>query len=118
MEKLKVEIIKRELNGNIYTFICETWETSKAWGHRVTMFLNNYEHTTQKIIYQNRTWEKFKYQSCIHKCINQIIAEDSTLLIEGYKKEHHKQRITQQQKDDIINNSKIIQELRELKATL
>lgn len=113
-----MEIIKRELNDNIYTFVCETWETSRAWGHRVSMFLNNYEYTTQKITYYNRTWERFTYQSCVHKCINQVIAEESECLINGYKKEHNKKRMTQQQKADIINNSKIIQELRELKATL
>ena len=113
-----MEIIKRELNDNIYTFVCETWETSRAWGHRVTMFRNNTEYTTQKVTYQNRTWECYRYQTCIYKCINQVISEESACLINGYKKEHNKQRMTQQQKDNIINDSKIIQELRELKATL
>ena len=113
-----MEIIKRTINNNTYTFVCETWETSRAWGHRVSMFLNNYEYTTQKITYYNRTWESYKYRTCIYKCINQVIEDESEHLLNGYKKEQNKQRLNKQQKADILNNSKIIQELKELKASL
>lgn len=113
-----MEIIKRELNNNTYTFVCETWETSRAWGHRVTMFRNNTEYTTQKITYYNRTWERFTYQSCIHKCINHVIDKEEIEIINDYKTTHNIQRLAQAKKDEITNDSKIIKELKELKATL
>lgn len=113
-----MEIIKREIKYKTYTFVCETWETSKEWGHEVTMFRNNTEYTTQTITYQNRTWESYKYQTCIYKCINQVIAEEVRNRLAEYKRTHNKKRLTQQQREDIINDCMIIQELRELKATL
>ena len=113
-----MEIIKRELNDNTYTFICETWETSRAWGHRVTMFRNNIEYTTQKITYQNRTWECYRYQTCIFACINQVIEEETQYRLDEYKRTHDKKRLTQQQKDDILKDCKLLQELKQLKGML
>lgn len=113
-----MEIIKRELNDNTYTFICETWETSRAWGHRVTMFRNNIEYTTQKITYQNRTWECYRYQTCILKCVNTIIDEESEHFIQLYKNDFNRKRLTQKEKELIINNNALIEELKELKTTL
>ena len=113
-----MEIIKKELNNNTYTFVCETWETSRAWGHRVTMFRNNTEYTTQKITYYNRTWESFTYQTCIYKCINQVIDEENIYILDEYKRTHDKKRLTQQQKDDILKDCKLLQELKQLKGIL
>lgn len=113
-----MEIIKRTINDNIYTFVCETWETSRTWGHKVTMFRNNIEYTTQRITYQNRTWESYPFKSCILKCINYVIDEEEIDIINDYKETNNIQRLTQDKKDEITNNSKVIKELKELKATL
>ena len=113
-----MEIIKRELNNNNYTFVCETWETSKAWGHRVTMFRNNTEYTTQKIRYYNRTWESYRYRTCVFKCIDTIIEEESEHFIQLYKNDFNRKRLTQKEKNLIINNNALIEELKELRATL
>lgn len=113
-----MEIIKRTINNNNYTFICETWETSRAWGHKVTLFRNDSEYTTQKITYYNRTWESYRYQTCIFKCIEAIIDEEFTYLIDTYKENTNRQRLSQKEKDEIKNNSFIIRELKDLKDSL
>lgn len=113
-----MEIIKRTINNNNYTFVCETWETSRARGHKVAMFRNDAEYTTQKIRYYNRTWESYKYRTCISKCINAMIEEESKHMINTYKEIHNRKRLSQKEKDSIINTSELIKELNELKKTL
>lgn len=113
-----MEIIKKTINNNKYTFVCETWETSRAWGHKVTMFRNDSEYTTQKVTYYNRTWESYLYQSCILKCVNTVIEEESKHFIQLYKNDFNRKRLTQNEKDLIINNNALIEELKELKKTL
>lgn len=113
-----MEIIKKIINNNTYTFVCETWTTARAWEHKVTLFRNNTEYTTQKITYYNRTWECYEYQSCMLKCVNSIIDEEKEFIFNEYKRANNKKRLTQEQKDELTNNSKIIQELKELKKAL
>lgn len=113
-----MEIIKRTINNNNYTFVCETWETSRAWGHKVTLFRNDAEYTTQKVTYYNRTWESYKYQTCIFKCIETIIDEEFKYLIDTYKENTNRQRLSQTEKDEIKRNSVIIRELKDLKDSL
>ena len=113
-----MEIIKKTINNNRYTFICETWETSRAWGHKVTVFRNDTEYTTQKITYYNRTWESYQYQTCIFKCIEAIIEEETQYLIDTYKEVNNRKRVSQKEKDKLINDSIIIRELKELKESL
>lgn len=113
-----MEIIKKIINNNTYTFVCETWTTARAWGHSVTMFRNNIEYTFRQIRYYNRTWESYEYQSCMLKCVNSIIDEEKEFIFNEYKQKHNKKRLTQEQKDELTNNSKIIQELKELKKAL
>ena len=113
-----MEIIKRTINNNNYTFICETWETSRTWGHKVTLFRNDVEYTTQKITYYNRTWESYKYKTCIFKCIETIIDEEFQYLIDTYKEVNNRKRLSQKEKDKIKDDSFIIRELKDLKDSL
>lgn len=113
-----MEIIKKVINNNTYTFVCETWETSRAWGHKVAMFRNDIEYTTQKITYYNRTWKSYEYQTCIFKCIEAMIEEETSYMINTYKETTNRKRLSQIEKDEITNNSDIIRELKELKESL
>lgn len=110
-----MEIIEKILNNNIYTFVCETWKTSKAWGHKVTMLRNNTTYNNQKITYYNRTWESYRYRTCITKCIEATIEKEFKFAIKTHKENTNKKRLSQTEKDEIKNNSCIIRELKELR---
>ena len=97
-----MEIIKKTINNNNYTFVCETWETSRAWGHKVTLFRNDTEYTTQKITYYNRTWESYRYQTCMLKCIDEVIAEEVKNAIEEVRELYNIKRISKDEKESII----------------
>jgi len=50
----------------------EAWyyETSRNWGHKARAIYNGREVAEVKIVYQNRTWESYKYQSVMQKLID------------------------------------------------
>ncbi len=50
--------------------VCEWVKTRTAFKHEATLILNGSEQDKTKICYQNRTWERFKFQSVCKKLIN------------------------------------------------
>ncbi len=52
------------------TVICEWESTRSGFRHLATLLTNGCERETVKCCYQNRTWEKFQYQSVLRKLIN------------------------------------------------
>lgn len=58
-------------NFNNYIFVCEYWETSRAWGHKVTlMHPSGVELARYKVRYYNRTWEMYTYQSAMYGALD------------------------------------------------
>lgn len=108
-----------KINNNNYTFVCESWETSRAWGHRVTLLKNNYEITRAKMTYVNRTWENYQYQSCMLNAIGIVMDELEEELKAEYKKQNNITRITKKHKDPLenyISSNEKMQELIELRT--
>ncbi len=56
-----------EINDKL-TIGCEYYETSRSWGHRATIWLDGEEVDKKKIVYLNRTWERFQFDSLLYKC--------------------------------------------------
>ena len=111
--------IKKYVRGkNTYEFVCEYYETSRSWGHKVTMFKNGIEYETNKVRYYNRTWEMWTYQSAISGAIYTAIDKREKRLIEDYKYNNNISRLSSAKKEEIINNDGIIKELKELKTSI
>lgn len=71
--------------GNVYEFINESWSTSRSWGHKSRLYLNDRYIDDNKVTYLNRTWESYQYQSCMKDLIYKrikIMLED---FIDTYK---------------------------------
>lgn len=56
----------KTLEGENLRIICYGYDTGKNWGHRAVI-----ENTGEqvKIVYYNRTWEAFKYESVLYKAV-------------------------------------------------
>ena len=102
---MKMEILNYEIKGNKYQFCCETWETSRAWGHKVHLLRNGYELVEEKVRYYNRTWECYRYQTCMFACIRTLINELETKIILKYKEENNVNRLTKVKREEILNNT-------------
>lgn len=69
-------IYNKEINGVKFTFVCESWETRNSWGHKVALYKNDTLLIgTAKVRYDNRTWERYQYQSTIKSVIFNAIEE-------------------------------------------
>lgn len=113
-----MEIRRNNIGKNEYIFVCETWETSNAWGHKVTMFRNDYEMLSNKVRYYNRTWEQYRYQSCIKGAVYKLLEDTKQREIIKYKRENDISRLSQARKEEIYKASEFITELRELYNSL
>lgn len=50
--------------------VCDWKKTRMAFKHTAVLFKNGRECESTKICYQNRTWERYEYQSVLLKVIN------------------------------------------------
>ena len=112
-----MELVKKIINGNEYTFVNKTWETSNSWGHETTLFKRHYEIGHNKIRYYNRTWESYRYRTCMSGCVYELISE----LKEKFKKEKNITRLTKKYEEEFekfLGNDLELTELKELKESL
>ena len=58
-----------------WCFVNETWRNSYSWGHKSTLLYKGNPISEAKVRYYNRTWEKYKYQSCMLKCLQELIEQ-------------------------------------------
>ena len=108
-------------NGREYNIVNETWETSRAWGHKSTLIAPWGEVESHKVRYYNRTWESYTYESCMSGLLNSILENDLKDYITQYKEKNDITRLTSLQKDMIKaewQEKEYIQELMEIKERI
>lgn len=108
-------------NGRVYNIVNETWETSRAWGHKSTLIAPWGEVESRKVTYQNRTWERYTYESCMSGLIDTILEDNLKSYITQYKEKNDITRLTSLQKDMIKaewQQKEYTQELMEIKERI
>lgn len=65
---------------------CEWKKTRGGFKHTATLLLNGIKREEVKCCYLNRTWEKYEYQSVIHKLLekSKILTSDEKNQIKSY----------------------------------
>src|SRR5258708_7600362 len=56
--------------------VCEWKKTRMAFKHVATLIINGSERDSVKICYQNRTWERFEYDSVIEKLLEKNFSKE------------------------------------------
>ena len=108
-------------NGRVYNIVNETWETSRAWGHKSTLIAPWGEVESRKVKYINRTWERYTYESCMSGLIETILEDNLKSYITQYKEKNDITRLTSLQKDMIKaewQEKEYTQELMEIKERI
>lgn len=108
-------------NGREYNIVNEYWETSRAWGHKSTLIAPWGEVESRKVKYQNRTWERYTYESCMSGLIDTILEDNLKSYITQYKEKNDITRLTSLQKDMIKaewQQKEYTQELMEIKERI
>ena len=108
-------------SGREYNIVNETWETSRAWGHKSTLVATWGEVESRKVRYYNRTWERYTYESCMSGLIETILEDNLKSYITEYKEKNGISRLTSLQKDMIKaewQEKEYIQDLKEIKERI
>ena len=108
-------------SGRDYNIVNETWETSRAWGHKSTLVAPWGEVESHKVRYYNRTWESYTYQTCMGGLIDTILEDNLKSYITQYKEKNDITRLTSLQKDMIKaewQEKEYTQELMEIKERI
>ena len=108
-------------SGREYNMVNETWETSRAWGHKSTLVAPWGEVESHKVRYYNRTWESYTYQTCMGGLIDTILEDNLKSYITQYKEKNDITRLTSLQKDMIKaewQQQEYTQELMEIKERI
>ena len=108
-------------SGNEYNIVNETWETSRAWGHKSTLIAPWGEVESHKVRYYNRTWESYTYQTCMGGLLDTILEDNLKSYITQYKEKNDITRLTSLQKDMIKaewQEKEYTQELMEIKERI
>lgn len=109
-------ITKTTNNGTKFEFVCESWSNSRAWGHRVKIYVDDcyYPSTDVKIRYYNRTWEAYQYQSCMRAAVDRVRHERETEYLIRYKEAHNIKRLTKERRAQVLEHDEYWNTLNEL----
>lgn len=89
-----MEIRKITVNGREYEFVNSSRNTRNGFAHDTTLFIDGREAGQSSCNYINRTWECYRYQTVMKRCINNIVEIRYSRFIENYKSENNIKRMT------------------------
>ena len=108
-------------SGNEYNIINETWETSRAWGHKSTLIAPWGEVESRKVRYYNRTWESYTYQTCMSGLLDTILENNLKSYIAQIKEVRGITRLLKGTREEIENDwnkKEYIQDLKEIQERI
>ena len=117
---MEIRKIKCE-SGNEYNIVNESWETSNSWGHKSTLIASWGEVESRKVTYQNRTWERYTYESCMSGLIETILEDNLKSYITQYKEKNGISRLLADKKAKVIKEwqeKEYIQDLKEIQERI
>lgn len=109
-----MEIRKIKVNGREYQFVNDSRSTRTGFAHDTTLFIDGYEHGRASCHYLNRTWECYRYQTVMKRCIDDIIETNEKDYIAIYKADNDIKRLTAEKREQILNEFYKQKEIKEL----
>jgi hypothetical protein len=82
-----------KIKSNEYLFVNEGWSTRNSWGHKTVLLKNNEEISHKKVRYHNRTWESYRYRSCMLGAAYDLLNEEIEARINEYKEANDIKRL-------------------------
>ena len=89
-------------NGKNYEARCTSRSTRNGFAHDCTVRDENYNDITEATChYLNRTWECYRFESVLHKAISQIAEEQAEAIVEQWKEDNGKTRISAKKREEL-----------------
>ena len=108
-------------SGREYNIVNESWETSRAWGHKSTLIAQWGDMGSRKVTYQNRTWESYRYQTCMYGLLSSILENDLKDYITREKENKGITRLSKEIRAELEqewNNNSYTQDLKEIQERI
>ena len=109
-----MEIRKITINGNEYEFINESRSTRNGFAHDTTLFKGYSSIGKASCHYLNRTWECYRYQTVMKRCISNIIDAKEANYIAEYKANNGIKRLTAEKRGEIMQEFYELETIKEL----
>ena len=98
-----MEMFVKTVNGKNFTFVCDGWSNSRAWGHLVVLLDGSGREVSRcKIRYYNRTWESWRFQSACRGAVDSLIENRRREAVREYKDRTGAKRLTENKKNAIF----------------
>lgn len=116
-----MQMITKKINGNYYSFVCNSRNTRNGFAHDCTLFHGEKAIAKATANYLNRTWESYRYQSVMLSAVSKAIRDEKNDITEqvkdlnGWKNLNEKRRNFIEQ---MCDNDAGIRNLRELKNAI
>ena len=111
-----MDIIRKTIGENVFVFYCDSGDTRHGFKHEVELYKNGRYIASNKSYYLNRTWEKYRYQTCMLGAISNRQAQLEHDFIEEYKAQKSIKRLTKAKREDALNMLNNTKEYAEIKA--
>ena len=108
----------KTINGNVYVFHNEMPYCRDGFTHKSTLLRNGNVISEARAHYINRTWEVYQFQTSMRSAVQQEIDLQLRELIDHYKRENGKSRVSQAKKDELAASTPLMSELKELYDSL
>lgn len=90
----QTETVKQKTNKHKILFLNRYWETRDSWGHETELIIDGMNKAYNKVRYYNRTWECYRFQSCMLGCVQGCLESIYEREKYFYKQEHDIKRLT------------------------
>lgn len=88
------------ISGARFEAICNYWEDSYAWGHRVELYEDGRPVAFKRVRYYNRTWEAYPYQNAILCAIDKLLFSAKAKCLADFKSERGYKRLTAERRKE------------------
>lgn len=113
-----MELVEKTIDGVKFTFVNDAGSNRSGFYHSTTLLQNGWEIGRNRAQYYNRTWESYRYQSCMKGAVSNMIKKELLEDFESFKKMHGVSRLSQKTKEEIGAANKTVKTLKKLYETL
>jgi hypothetical protein len=89
-----------KVNGKEYRFVNEGWSTSRSWGHKSSLYVNDLFVDSNKVTYINRTWESYRFRTCMIDLIWNLLDRKLKDFIDSMKSSNNIKRLSKDKRDE------------------
>lgn len=95
-----------DANGHHFEFICTSRDTRNGFAHDVTLICDggDWDNLTATCHYLNRTWERYAYQTVMHRVVGEEIARCIEAEREDFMRERGYKRMTAARKQEFMEH--------------